>query len=319
MLIQFRCPRCQTQLSIPDHLAGSNIVCPRCHGTISTPLVALPVSPPPMVPAAKLLPSNPFSFIEPEPLRDKKPVRRQTIELSVRSVGVAGFVLIALGIGISHFFHRLEAIKTAEVLVSTTREVKPIGTHESTDISITLSPFRLPALMYNLHIFELSIKSNTPVNVQHVLYNGTYEPKVDTTFSAGNVLALSVGRPKGSAYAAYELDHVIEFIDIYTTRGSFRFDPNGLLIGQPPDQPRADTRQLTQLEDAKIAAKETAIVDARKAMFQEGDTRNPLLKKHSHDLGELARSESEVSEVYDYLGYSYSAKGRRFRTWHTVR
>ena len=65
--------------------------------------------------------------------------------------------------------------------------------------------------------------------------------------------------------------------DIYTDKGSYRFDVNGLLIGRGIGEPRADIKQLTQLEDAKIEAQEKAIIGARKAM-QKGDMTDPLLK-----------------------------------------
>ena len=94
-------------------------------------------------------------------------------------------------------------------------------------------------------------------------------------------LGWAVGWPKHSIYSAYTFEHDISYIDIYTNNGSFRFNSDGMLIGPVIGGPRADIKQLTQLEDAKIEALEKQIISARKHMFANGDTNDPLLKKYS--------------------------------------
>jgi DNA-directed RNA polymerase subunit RPC12/RpoP len=75
MSIQFRCPSCQTQLSISNDKAGSIVDCPRCRNKITIPLAALPVHKAQEMPVVKQTANDPFSFIKPEPLRDRKPQR----------------------------------------------------------------------------------------------------------------------------------------------------------------------------------------------------------------------------------------------------
>lgn len=162
----------------------------------------------------------------------------------------------------------------------------PTAILDSKNLPIRVNRCSLDGVMLSIVYFEIVNASDESIEIANVLYNGDYEPEIKkASFTAnGIVKTWIVGLPKHGAYSAFNFEHDINFIDVYTNSGSFRFNPNGTLFGRVIGQPGVDTKRLTQLEDAKIAARADAIVDARKALFETGDVSNPLLKKYANSL-----------------------------------
>lgn len=296
MSINFRCPHCQLPMTASDDRAGAVVDCPRCQGAMRIDLTAARV--PPSAASSKPVQSanDPFSFIEPEPLLDKKPKRGRPVRaVATLSVGVVGLILAVYGTHAASLLSLWDLARNVGVPFRTDHTVSTAATHDDDSFSISVSCFQLPVSTYDLHYFEIIINSQAPVLVRQVVYNGVYEPRIDPTPFGRGKLVLNVGWPKRSVYSAFELDHIVEFIDIHTDQGSFRFDPGGELIGQSIGQPRADLKRLTQEQDAQIEAKEKAIVDARRAMVKEGDVSNPLLKRYSAPLERFAAQLSRDS------------------------
>ena len=98
MSIHFCCPHCRLSLTSSDDREGSVVDCPRCQGAMRIELTAARVA----LSAAKSKPiqevNDPFSFIEPEPILDKKPMRgRSGRAVAALSVGVVGLMLAVYG------------------------------------------------------------------------------------------------------------------------------------------------------------------------------------------------------------------------------
>ena len=76
-------------------------------------------------------------------------------------------------------------------------------------------------------------------------------------FALCNILGMeawAIGYPKPGHFMFYNFEHEITSVDVYTNVGEFRFDPDGTFVRRLIGGPRADIKQLTQEEDAKMEA-----------------------------------------------------------------
>lgn len=293
MSIRFRCPTCQSVLRASNDRSGSIVDCPRCRSRMQVPEAA-----PPIVTVSQRTQGDPFPLIANQRLRP-----RRAAKIAFVSVGIMSFLFAVLGLVFVRLLYleytdkaasavfpmadpatvRLVDAKATSNAGSTDNEKPKIPTvidYLRGELPIRLVPVDIPTATLTLRTYELYSATNEHVTVNNILYNGTYEPSIR---AHPGTLCL-IGWPKKSAYSAFNFEHTINFIDIHTSKGSFRFDSNGIPIGRNIGQPKVDTKTLTKLEDAKIETLEKEIVAARQAMFATGDTSNPLLKKHSHSL-----------------------------------
>ena len=304
MSIHFRCPHCRISLTASEDRDGAVVDCPCCHGAMRIDAAVASAG----LTATKQRPAkaanDPSSFIEPQSLLDRKPLRGRSARAVIALfVGFVGLMLAVYGTRAGSLLSLRNRASKVGVKVPTGHGIPAPAVHDDGPLPLSVSCFRLPEPTHVLHYFEVVTRSDDPVVVKQVVYNGVYEPRVDPT-PIGRGLVLNVGWPKRSVYSAFELDHTIEFLDIYTDRGAFRFDLGGACIGRTIGQPMPDLKRLTQLEDAQIELKEKAIVDARRAMVRQGDVSNPLLKQYSHPFERFA------SEPRDFAKFNRELKAR---------
>ena len=230
--------------------------------------------------------NDPFSFIKPEPIRDRKPQRRKPTRVTLISVGVAILVLLVLGVGLPRYLHLDSDVQTNTLFPqSNTQDVglQKLGVfiYDQLSIPIHLVSVEQPCpRKLTLLTFELHNSSQSSVDLNTIVYHDTYEPRIQRDPGG----TWRVGWPKHSICSAFSFEHTIEYIEVHTNKGTFRFDPSGFLISQSSRQPRADLKRLTQLEDAKIDEQEQAIISARKELLEKHDTTNPLLKRYAHSF-----------------------------------